>query len=41
MVQNGGEDFDLSDDSKILEINSPQENIGGPYKVIYKDENDR
>lgn len=37
MVTDGGEDFDLSDDSKILQIDSPQENLSGPYNVIYKD----
>ena len=33
MVIDGGEDFDLFDDSKILQINSPRENISGPFDV--------
>ncbi len=41
MVTDGGEDFDLTDDSKILRIDSPQENLSGPYNVIYKDLNER
>lgn len=31
-----GEDFPLDDDSKILEINSPRDSVGGPYVVVYK-----
>lgn len=41
MVTDGGDDFDLSDDSKILQIDSPQEKLSGPYNVIYKDLNER
>ena len=35
--QHCGENF-LKDatDSQILEINSPQDEVGGPYKVVYK-----
>ncbi len=32
----GGENFPLEDDSKILEINSPRRNVGGPYIVVFK-----
>ncbi len=31
-----GNDFPLDDDSKILEINSPRDIVGGPYVVVYK-----
>ena len=41
MVIDGGEDFDLFDDSKILQINSPRENISGPFDVVYKDSDER
>ena len=41
MVIDGGEDFDLFDDSKILQINSPRENISGPFDVVYKDTDER
>ena len=41
MVIDGGEDFDLFDDSKILQINSPRENINGPFDVVYKDTDER
>jgi len=37
MATDGGEYFDLTDDSKILQIDSPQENLSGPYNVVYKD----
>jgi hypothetical protein len=36
-----GEDFDLTQDENILAINSPKELVGGPYKVVYKDIDDR
>lgn len=32
-----GENFDLENDDKILEINSPKNFVGGPYCVIFKD----
>lgn len=41
MITDGGEDFDLFDDSKILQIDSPRENISGPFEVIYKDTDER
>lgn len=41
MITDGGEGFDLSDNSKILQIDSPRENISGPYEVIYKDMEER
>ena len=33
----GGESFSLEDDSKILEINSPKDEVGGPYVVVFKE----
>lgn len=41
MITDGGENFDLFDDSKILQIDSPRENISGPFEVIYKDIGER
>lgn len=41
MITDGGADFDLRDEERILEIDSPQANIGGPYKVLYKDVQER
>ena len=37
----GGEDLKLEFDSEILKINSPKENLGGPFKVIYKNLEER
>ena len=31
-----GENFPLGDDNRILEINSPQESVGGPYVVVFR-----
>ena len=31
-----GQSFDLTNDKKILSINSPQVFVGGPYAVVYK-----
>lgn len=36
-----GKDLDLNDDRQILQINSPKTEVGGPYKVIYKNIPDR
>jgi hypothetical protein len=36
-----GETFDLTDDNNILSLNSPKNAINGPYKVVYKDVNER
>jgi len=36
-----GENFPLDNDSKILEINSPRNNVGGPYVVVYKNLEER
>lgn len=36
-----GANFDLTDDKKILNINSPKNSVGGPYKVVYKDLKER
>ncbi len=33
----GGENFPLDDDSKILEINSPKKMVGGPHVVVFKE----
>lgn len=34
---NGGNDCDFTNDEEILEINSPQHAVGGPFRVVYKD----
>lgn len=36
-----GEKCDLSNDDLILNINSPKKSVGGPYKVIHKDQIER
>ena len=36
-----GENFDLSDDHQILEINSPRDSVGGPYVVVFKNLDER
>jgi hypothetical protein len=36
-----GETFDLTDDNNILSLNSPKNAVNGPYKVVYKDVNER
>ena len=36
-----GETFNLNDDNAILKLNSPKTSIDGPYKVVYKDVNER
>ncbi|RKR05166.1 hypothetical protein C8C83_4499 [Flavobacterium sp. 90] len=36
-----GEKFDLTNDSNILGINSPKASVGGPYKVVYKNIDER
>ena len=40
-IKNAGENFPLYDDARILEINSPQNSVGGPYIVVYKDLEER
>ncbi len=40
-IKNAGENFPLHDDSRILEINSPQNSVGGPYVVVYKNMEER
>lgn len=40
-IKNAGENFPLYDDARILEINSPQSSVGGPYTVVYKDLEER
>jgi hypothetical protein len=40
-IKNAGKDFPLEDNNKILEINSPQESVGGVYAVVYKNLSDR
>jgi hypothetical protein len=37
----GGETFPLDDDSKILELNSPQSRVRGPYVVVFKELEER
>lgn len=36
-----GEKFDMSLNSNILALNSPRKSVGGPYKVVYKNEQER
>ena len=36
-----GENFDLENDDKILEIKSPKKSIGGPYFVVFKSVEER
>lgn len=36
-----GESFNLNDDNAILKLNSPKNSIDGPYKVVYKDVDER
>ncbi len=40
-MRGAGESFNIADDSNILAIRSPEEHCGGPYKVIYKNTNNR
>ena len=41
-IQNAGENFPLENNNKILEINSPKDQMGdSPYAVVYKDLSDR
>ncbi len=36
-----GQSFILNDDNAILKLNSPKNSIDGPYKVVYKDVDER
>jgi hypothetical protein len=36
-----GIDFPLENDQRVLNINSPQDSVSGPYEVIYRDIDDR
>lgn len=36
-----GKSFDLTNDNNILSLNSPKKSVGGPYKVVFKNENER
>ncbi len=40
MIQ-GGKRVELENDSEILKVNSPQDSVGGPYVVVYKDTDER
>ena len=37
----GGQNFALDDDANILQLRSPQESVGGPYAVVYKNLQER
>lgn len=37
----GGIKFDLTNDANILALKSPKKSVGGPYKVIYKNIEER
>ena len=41
MRKNAGKDFNLEEDEEILSIDSPRQNVLGPWFVIYKDVSDR
>jgi len=36
-----GQNFDLNDNDAILNLNSPRKSVGGPYKVVFKDLDER
>ncbi|MBL1410969.1 hypothetical protein [Sphingobacterium faecale] len=36
-----GQTFDLTDDNKILSLRSPKASISGPYKVVFKNIEER
>ena len=36
-----GENFNLDDDNAILGINSPRNSVGGPFKIVYKNTDER
>lgn len=36
-----GETFDLTDDNNILSLRSPKASIGGPYRVVFKNIEER
>lgn len=40
-MKNTGENFDLNDDNKILQINAPKDRVGGPYTVVFKNIKER
>jgi len=40
-MNNTGENFNLNDNNEILQINSPRDNLSGPYAVVFKDIGER
>lgn len=40
-MKNTGKDFDIKDDSKILQIDSPKAHLSGPYTVVFKNLDER
>jgi hypothetical protein len=40
-MNNTGATFPIEDDSMILQINSPRENLSGPYAVVFKNLTER
>lgn len=36
-----GENFDLTNDNNILSLNSPKASVGGPYRIVYKNLEER
>ncbi len=40
-MNNTGESFDLENDNSLLQINSPRENLSGPYVVVFKNIKER
>lgn len=41
MKKNAGKNFNLKDDKEILSIDSPRQNVLGPWLVVYKNVPDR
>src|ERR1700677_2080303 len=41
MKQDAGEGLDMTNNAEILQINSPQRSVAGPYAVVYKNLSDR
>jgi hypothetical protein len=40
-MKNTGVSFDIKDDSKILQIDSPKAHLSGPYTVVFKNLDER
>ena len=40
-MKDTGENFQLEDDEKIIQINSPRDSLSGPYAVVFKNIEER